>query len=425
MKRAVLLIAVWFALAPCAGRAADDYGYPFQGEYDSTILGTPDALKAEPPKKIDIKELVVTVVPGLSKPDVFFYDEGLRALCAFQDRMAPMIFLIPGAGANHRDSKVVAMMQQFYKAGYHVVTLPSPTHPNFIISASRSHIPGEPTEDALDLYGAMEVIWNRVKGDITVSDFSLGGYSLGATHAAFLAKLDEERKIFSFRKVLMINPAVNLYNSVNRLEELLDRIPGGPRRIVAFFNRLLAKFIEFYRRGIFVEVNNQFFFAIYKAELYSNNEAGGIIGLSYRLTSAGMIFASDVMANGGYVVPKNRVLTSTDSLTDYFVVSVHLSFLNYFDEYFYPYFHDKHPDLTREEFINSLGLRSIEEYLKGSPKFAVMGNENDFILTSDELDYLRRLFGERIKIYPRGGHCGNMEYKENVAHMIRAMEPSQ
>ncbi len=425
MKRVVLFIVIWFALTPGVGRATDDYGYPFQGEYDSTILGTPDALKAEPPKKIDIKELIVNVLPDLSRPDVFFYDEGLRALCAFQDKRAPMIFLIAGTGANHRASKVVAMMEQFYKAGYHVVTLPSPTHPNFIISASRSHIPGEPTEDGLDLYRAMEIIWDRVKRDIAVSDFSLGGYSLGATHAAFVAKIDEERKIFGFRKILMINPVVNLYNSVNRLEELLDKIPGGPRRIVAFFNRLLAKFIEFYRRGTFVEVNNEFFFAIYKAELFSNDEAGGIIGLSYRLTSAGMIFASDVMTNGGYVVPRNRVLTSTDSLTDYFVVSVHLSFLNYFDEYFYPYFHDKRPDLTREKFINLLDLRSIEEYLKGSPKFAVMANQNDFILTPDELDYLRRLFGERIKIYPRGGHCGNMEYRENVAHMIRVMEPSK
>jgi hypothetical protein len=47
-----------------------------------------------------------------------------------------------------------------------------------------------------------------------------------------------------------------------------------------------------------------------------------------------------------------------------------------------------------------------------------MTNENDFILSSAELDYLRQLFGERARIYPRGGHLGNLEYKENLANMV-------
>jgi len=51
----------------------------------------------------------------------------------------------------------------------------------------------------------MENAWNKVKGDIEVSEFYLGGYSLGGTQAAFVAKIDEERRIFNFRKVIMVN----------------------------------------------------------------------------------------------------------------------------------------------------------------------------------------------------------------------------
>ena len=40
-----------------------------------------------------------------------------------------------------------------------------------------------------------------------------------------MAKLDEERKTFNFHKVLMINPAVSLFNSVSRIDGLLDRDP--------------------------------------------------------------------------------------------------------------------------------------------------------------------------------------------------------
>lgn len=418
MKRLIALLILWFVLLPVSLPAADDYGYPIPGAYEATILGTPAPLKAPPPERMRVRRLVFDIRSDLPKPDVFFYDEGLRCTLAYQDRKAPLVFLIAGTGADDQSQKAMVMMAALYKAGCHVITLPSPTHPNFIINASRSHIPGDLTEDAEDLHRAMEIAWNMVKADVEVSEFHLCGYSLGGTHAAFVARLDEERKVFNFHKVLLVNPAVNLYNSVNRIEGLLERIPGGPRKIGTYFNRMLAKFIEFYRRGDFVDVDDDFLYAIYKANLFSRDESGGLIGLSFRISLAGLIFSSDVMTNGGYVVPKNRVLSATDPLGDYFRVAVHLSFLTYFDEYFYPYIRKKRPGLDRDTFIESLSLKSIEGYLKASPKFGAMTNEDDFILVKEEVDYLRWLFGERARIYPRGGHMGNLEYRDNMADFV-------
>jgi len=211
---------------------------------------------------------------------------------------------------------------------------------------------------------------------------------------------------------------VSLYSSAGRIEELLKQIPGGAKKQGIFFNRMLSKFSQFYRYGNFVAINDEFLYAIYTEKLFSREETGGLIGLTYRINLAGMIFSSDVMTNSGYVVPKNRVLSSTDSTFDYFLVSSHLSFFDYFNEYLYPYFQKQRPGLTKQTFIDSLSLRSIERYLKSSAKFGVMANENDFILTKGELDYLRQLFGERTKVYPRGGHLGNLEYKENLAYMV-------
>ncbi len=419
MKHLRLAVILCLVLLPVVSLAADDgYGYPIHDAYEATILGTPDSLKSELPAKVPVRQLVVDIIPDLKKPDIFFYDGGLRCTLAYQDNKAPLVFLIPGIGASNLAPNVVAMMKVLYKAGYHVITLPSTAHPNFIISASNSHVPGDLAEDAADLYRVMETVWNKVKGDIEVSDFYLGGYSLGGTQAAFVAKLDEERKSFNFNKVLMVNPAVSLYNSVTRIEGLLDKIPGGPKKIGIFFNRMLARFTEFYHRGEFISFNDEFLYAVYKSHLFSHNEDGGLIGLAFRINLAGMIFTSDVMTNGGYTVPKNRVLTATDSLDDYFTVCVHLSFINYFDEYFYPYFQKKRQGLTREAFIDSMGLKSIEDYLKSSTKFGVMTNDNDFILSAGELDYLRHLFGERVRVYPRGGHLGNLEYRDNMDDLV-------
>jgi hypothetical protein len=414
-----LFSIVCLVLLPLPCLAADDgYGYPIPGSYEATILGTPASLMPEFPAKMRVRHLVLEVIPGREKPPIFFYDEGLRCTFAYQKKKAPLVFLIAGAGANDSSSKLMTMMKALYQAGFHVITLPSPSHANFIISASGSGVPGDLTDDSADLYRAMEVAWKQVSGDIEVSSFYLGGYSLGATQAAFVAKLDEERRVFNFRKVLMINPAVSLYSSVTRIEDMLKEIPGGPKKQGIFFNKMLSKFSEFYSYGHYVAINDDFLYSIYTEKLFSHEETAGLIGLTFRINLAGMIFASDVMTNSGYVVPKNRVLKTSDSLSDYFLVSTHLSFFDYFNEYLFPYFQKKRPGLTKQAFIDSLSIRSIDGYLRSSPKFGAMVNENDFIVTKAERDYLTQLFGARTKVYPRGGHLGNLEYKDNLAYMV-------
>jgi len=424
MKFPSILFLACLVLLPVSSLAADEgYGYPIPGSYEATILGTPAKLMPEFSVKMRSRQLALDVIPDREKPPVFFYDQGLRCTFAYQKQKAPLVFLIAGAGASDRSSKLMTMMKAFYQAGFHVITLPSPSNANFIISASQGLVPGDLTEDSADLYRAMQVAWKEVQGDIEVSSFHLCGYSLGASQAAFVAKLDEERRVFNFRKVLMINPPVSLYSSASRIEELLKDIPGGAKKQGIFFNRMLSKFSEFYRYGNFVAINDEFLYSIYREGLFSREETAGLIGLTYRINLAGMIFASDVMTNSGYVVPKNRVLSATDSLFDYFLVSSHLSFIDYFNEYLYPHYERLRPGLTKQAFIDSLSIKSIEAYLKSSTKFGVMTNENDFILTGAELDYLRQLFGERAKIYPRGGHLGNLEFTENLAYMVDFFKP--
>lgn len=411
-------------LLPAASRGDEGgYGYPITDSYASTILGTPQRLRPEVTEKVPIENLVLE--SDKEKPDVFFYDRGLRYTAAFQGHKAPLVFLIAGTGGSSRSGKIITLTKNLYRAGFHVIALPSPTFPNFILNASSTHVPGHLQVDAVDLYRVMEIVWNRCKGQVDASGFYLAGYSLGGTEAAFVAKVDEEQKLFGFRKVLMINPAVSLYHSVSRIEDLLAKIPGGPRRIGAFFNRTMDKLTGFYHKGDFVAIDDDFLYEAYQARLLDRDEAGGLIAVSFRIGSAAMIFSSDVMTNGGYVVPKNKVLQQSDPLGDYFWTSLHLSFLDYFNEYFYPYFQSREPGLTKEKLMESLTIRSIEGYLASSEKVAVITNEDDFILAPGELDYLRRIFGERLKVYPRGGHLGNLEYRDNMAQVIDTLRSAE
>ena len=75
--------------------------------------------------------------------------------------------------------------------------------------------------------------------------------------------------------------------------------------------------------------------------------------------------------------------------------------------------------MTRARLIEVLSLRNIEPYLKSAEKIGLMHNEDDIILKPGEIEYLEGLFGARAKIFPTGGHCGNMNHQDAVEFMVK------
>ena len=74
--------------------------------------------------------------------------------------------LIAGTGASYDGGKNTNMARAFYQAGFHVVSISSPTHMNFIVAANSSGVPGHAYQDAEDLYRVMERIWDTLKDRI-------------------------------------------------------------------------------------------------------------------------------------------------------------------------------------------------------------------------------------------------------------------
>jgi hypothetical protein len=412
-----------------SGTHAAAYDYPLKDPYVATIIGTPTGLEAELPEKIDSELLGLKVFPDRLTPDVFWYQREFLYTQAYQKQEAPLIFVIAGTGSSSHSSRMIFLQKAFYKAGFHVICLSSPTQMNFIVSASATCVPGNIVEDAQDLYRVMVLTWQQVKDRIKVSEFYLTGYSLGASESAFVAKLDEEKRVFNFKKVCMINPAVSLYTSAKILDNmLLEIMPNrnSPEIFDRWFDGMLRKFGEAYRMMGQPPLDHDFLYdayqTLYKTQTPRQKDLAGIIGTVFQLDSRNMIFTSDVMNNSGVIVPKNRVLGSADSLTDYWKVAGTMSFIDYFEELLYPYFQSKNPGLTKEALIESTSLRSIESYLRNTPKIVLMDNEDDLILTPEDLAFLKNVFGSRAKIYPHGGHLGNMTYRDNIADLINILK---
>lgn len=416
-----LLICI-FCLAAVSVVNASDYNYSIEDQYKATILGTPPPLMPPLPKadEMNIKELEMVVFPDREIPEIFWYEKTLSYSLAWQEEKAPLIFVIAGTGARYDSAKNTDMQKAFYQAGFHVILLSSPTHPSFIPAASSSMMPGDIKADCQDLYRVMKLAWEAAKEDIEVSDFYLTGYSLGGAQSAFVSLLDEQEKAFNFKKVLMINPPVSLYESATKLDKMLDEnIPGGINKFNDFYNGLINNISNTLKYGGAVTLSPEFLYMAFDQVLPTDEEAKAVIGFSFRIAAVNLFFVSDVMTDSGFIVPKNMTLTKTTSTVDYGKAAARSGGFGYYAEnVLFPAIQKNHPELTLDQMIYETSLRSIEDYLKTAEKVGMMTNVDDCILAQGDIEYFQDIFESRAKIYPRGGHCGNMAYIDNVAYMV-------
>jgi hypothetical protein len=412
-------LPVFLLLFFSAGSWAE-YDYPFDDRFVSTVVGTPAAYKADLPKKFPFKSRKIEIFPDREVPDLLFAQEQLHYSVALQKKgAAPLVFLIAGTGASHNGSKNREMARAFHTAGFHVISISSPTHPNFMVAASSNGVPGHAQHDAEDIYKVMETLYNKYSKKIDVTDFFVTGYSLGGFNTAFVAMLDEQRQVFNFKKALLINPPVSLYNSISLLDRMAENIPGGEDNFVLFFNKLMVGVSALYKRqDDSMDFSDDILYKAYEALGLKNEELAALVGVSFRLSSGSLVFTSDVMTDFGYVKPSDVKLTRYSDTSKYRNVNMRLGFTDYYHDFFYPYYAKENPAMSRDDFIDSVTLSSIREYLQSSDKIEVMHNQDDIILETGEIDFFREVFGNRAKIYPVGGHCGNMSHRDNVAHMV-------
>ena len=425
MKKARLFaVAALLLLVATTCLAADGgYDYPIDDPLAATILGTPKEFRAPVPAKIPVRKRAIEIFSNHIVPEPLWYEQKFRYSVARQDGAAPVIFVIAGTGAGYNSPKMAALQKELYQAGYHVVCISSPTHPNFVATASTTSLPGIMDQDAMDLYRVMDRIYQKEKEGMEATGFYLTGYSLGAAEAAFVAKLDDERGLFKFNKVVLLNPPVDAYRSVKKLDAMLTQnAVGGKDGMVTFFDDLLARFTKIYKEHDALDFSEGFFYRLYQ-ERKAKHEVSpgrmqGIIGFSFRLSSANMILTADLMTNAGYVVPKNLFLSSYDPLTDYWLVASRLSFVDYVDELLYDSQVKEHPGLSRERMIMASSLKALASYLAGSTKIELITNADDIILAPQDLTFFRKTFGERATIFPNGGHCGNMGHRVYVQTLL-------
>ena len=397
------------------------YDYSVADPLLATVIGTRGQDKPSLPSRVPSRSERIARVDDRRIPSTFWDQESIRYSVAPQRDHAPLVFLIAGTGSRYSSAKMTFLEALFYGAGFHVVALTSTTHPDFILTAARHPMPGYMPADVDDIYELMRRIRGELeKDEIEVDSYSLAGFSLGGTQAAFLAERDARERRFGFRRVLLINPSVSLYDSSAILDRMFEEaLPGGPTSTDRLITDLLTRLTPYFhdrRRG---RVDDEFLYHIADAERPTASELRAIVGAVFRLSLANMIFTADVVTGGGHVVERGEALGVGSSLTQYMKRSTRWTFQRYVDEMLLPYWSERVPRLTRDVLVHNASLESIRAFLSTADTVGVVTNADDFILTPANLDFLRRTFADRARVYPHGGHAGNLEYKDNAADILR------
>ena len=424
-----LVVAAWFAAPDATAERLDAYDFPFVDPLVATVVATPLANRVELPELEEGRDVLpfrVQPIPDRTAPPVFFFERfGAEFGLLAQTGPAPLVFVIAGTGGSWKADINWNLATLLWDAGNHVIALPNQTHANFVVNASTTGVPGRLRDDAADMHRLMRAALDRVASRIEVTDVHLTGYSLGATLAAFVAKLDEERAAageaaFDFGRVLLLNPSVSLYTSIQLVDEMLDRfVAEDPDAIPDFLDRAFRAFANIYVQGSPTDFAGDFVFRIYTALEPDAIDIEKLVGIAFRLSAVNLAFAADVSTDSGFLMPAGTELRATDRrLSDIYRDARERSFVDYFEGLYEPFFRRAEPGLTAEQMIEDASLRSIEDYLAAAEHVSFLGSEDDIILVAEDWDFLDRVFAGRSTVYPTGGHCGNYLQRDVAARIV-------
>jgi hypothetical protein len=385
----------------------------------ATVYGTPPQNLAPVPETVPLQEINIALPWASPVPAVFWFDRRLRAWFSEQDKPAPLAIVISGTGSDGNTAKIAMLRATLYGAGYHVLTLPSPTFSGFIVAASSTGVAGDLRQDSRDMYAAMQRIITRLPRRIRITDIDVLGYSLGAANAAVVKSIDATEGKLKIHRVVMINPPVSLFSSIGRLDKLFALSIGpGDAGIENLYRKLYIRLANYYRANEKVHIDESDVLAAAGSVFKTDADFSAAIALTFRIALIDVFFAGDMYAGTGVVVDPKDPPRVGDSLEQIARTLRDKPFSEYFDKVFAPYYLARRPDATAQSLLADSRLDIIADSLRNNPDYYAQTNSDDVILDKPELAWLRATLGDRIVVYDHGGHLGNLGEKQQIADML-------
>ena len=407
-----LIAAILITVAVCqsfADRVGDrSYQFPVRSNLSSTLYGGCYYTGQTKTEKLEIpiRNRRLQNYRKYRKLPVLFYPSAKPT-----DRL---IFILGGIGGDENacNSKYLAWLAQ--KAGFSAAILPNSFTPAFVVGVSRTGMVGIPATDAKDMSEALiatrKTLANRGR---VFSSTSVVGYSHGALLAAFISRAPEAHSL-NIKSFLLINPPLDLLGNIRLIDSWrseFDQISLGRLLKVGPPSQKLFKKCS-------NELTSGSGFTSFTARLneigLTDSEIRGVLGKALSAPITETILASQdindreiLPAGGADNSPIQRIQQRARERA-----AAQYSMEEYVTRFLIPY-----GTGGRQMGLNQLNqeasLYSLLPVLKNDSRVFVMHNEDDFILQNNDANLLEDTFGNRLRLYPSGGHMGNMWVSDN------------
>jgi pimeloyl-ACP methyl ester carboxylesterase len=357
-------------------------------------------------------------------------DKKLKYTFWLQPGQANVVYIVPGLGGHRLAEASLALAELVYKNGFSAVLVSSPFNFEFMENASTAAMPAYLPVDGHDLDVALTEIDRRLNASYPgrLGDKALMGYSMGAFQSLFIAAtgptnrycvVTKERvlrfpggkqgvkevriapitnqvPLIHFDRYVAISPPVRLMQGVSKLDEFYQAPMKWPEtnrtdNIENIFLKVAAL-----SQGTLTPQTSLPFNAI---------ESKFLIGLTFRLTLRDIIYSSQQRDSMGVLhhrIENFRRDPAYQEILQY-------SYQDYFDKFAIPYY-SAHGVASPAETLEKAGdLRTYDAGLRANANIRIIVNQNDFLLTDDDLAWLHATFGpEQLTVFPQGGHLGNL-----------------
>lgn len=326
---------------------------------------------------------------------------------------APLVFLVPGLGSHRMSGGAVALAELLHDAGFSVVTVSSAYNHEFMQRAATTPLPGYTPVDAADLHAVLTEIDRDLQDSFEnrISARALVGYSMGGFHSLYLAATAETNNGVKFDRALAINPPVKLDSAIARLDEHFRAALDWPadertERIGKLFHEVAAL------SGSLGSV------APDSPIPLDAIESKFMVGLAFRLTLRDIIFLSQLRNDQG-VIKEPLNIWNRDPV---YREIMEYSFGDYLEKFVTPYYQERGIDLRNtQQLARAVDLRTYEAGLADNETVRVIANDNDILLSPDDVDWMKSTFGERLILFQRGGHLGNLGETFVQREIVRAL----
>ena len=328
---------------------------------------------------------------------------------------APVVYITPGLGAHRLSPASLALAELVFKHGYTAVCVSSVFSSEFMEKASAAGLPGFLPVDGHELRVALTEVDRRLRADHPgrLGQAALVGCSMGGFHSLFLAANEEGdgRSLIRFDRYVAISAPVRLLHGAESLDECYRAPLNWPA------SERAAKLENLFLKVAALEHLPP---AAESPLPFDATESRFLIGAAFRLVLRDIVFTSQQRHDQGLL---QHSLFSLRRDPVYREI-LRFSYRDYFERLLIPYL-QRHgmPETSRESVALATDLRTYSTGLRGNPKVRVISNQNDFLLSAEDLDWLRATVSPaRFRLFPHGGHMGNLSTAEVQTAILESLE---